>query len=87
MKGEMCDSQGEFQEQVITAAKKPTKVSQSISTADAREFFEQYVRPSYDDWMKNPLDIRLAKECCIGGKQHGRAHAFKKWVWQAISIS
>ena len=36
-------------------------MSKRISNAEPRKFFEQYVRPSYDDWMNNPLDIRLAK--------------------------
>ena len=36
-------------------------MSKRISSDDPREFFEQHVRPSYGDWTKNPLDIRLAK--------------------------
>jgi hypothetical protein len=43
-----------------------------------RKFFEQHVMPSYEEWLRHPLDKRLAKSA-VQEANNLAAHVFLHW--------
>ena len=43
-----------------------------------RKFFEQHVRPNYEEWLRQPLNERLAKNA-VQDANNMAAHAFRYW--------
>lgn len=43
-----------------------------------RNFYDNHVRPNYDDWLANPLDERLAKNA-VAEANNMAARVFRHW--------